>query len=394
MRRNTRISRSKLLAGASVAALVSAILAAGQTPAASQGPPSHTVRAGAARFEVLTPTLIRLEYAADGHFEDGPTFNVINRDLPVPKFSTTDTGGWLVINTDQLTLRYRDGSGPFDPSNTSISVNVSGSTVTGHPSWPTAPGQCAFGTRCETEDGRLNGGESVNYDHTGFTGRGFTADYGQVSASDSWTITDVPSTGDYTLQVRYANGGGQTRTLSASVGGTAPNSLTLPPTANWDTWGVTSIPVHLTAGANTISTTCAAGDGCNVNLDSVATTANRASYPTTTGTTPPPVDQPGQLGGWTRGLDAYTNQAGTDVGAYQLHPGILNRQGWSLLDDTYTALRTSAGWATPRPTHSGPYQDGYLFGYGHDYQQGLKDLRAMTGPADMLPESAFGVWFS
>src|SRR5436190_1962287 len=165
MRRNTRIFRSKLLAGASVAALVSAILAAGQAPAATQGPPSHTVREGAARFEVLTPTLIRLEYAADGHFEDGATFNVINRDLPVPKFSTTNTDGWLVINTDQLTLRYRDGSGPFDPSNTSISVNGSGSTVTGHPSWPAAPGQCAFGTRCETEDGRLNGGESVNYDH-------------------------------------------------------------------------------------------------------------------------------------------------------------------------------------------------------------------------------------
>jgi len=213
MRRNRGNSRSKLLAGASVAALITAILAAGHSPAASQAPPSHTVRDGAARFEVLTPTLIRLEYAADGHFEDGATFNVINRALPVPKFSTTDTGGWLVINTDQLTLRYRDGSGPFDPSNTSISVNLSGSTVTGHPSWPAAPGQCAFDARCETEDGRLNGGESVNYDHTGFTGRGFTADYGQVSASDSWTITDVPSTGDYTLQVRYANGGGQTRTL-------------------------------------------------------------------------------------------------------------------------------------------------------------------------------------
>src|SRR6266508_2472567 len=31
---------------------------------------SHTVRDGSARFEVLTPTLIRLEYAADGRFED------------------------------------------------------------------------------------------------------------------------------------------------------------------------------------------------------------------------------------------------------------------------------------------------------------------------------------
>jgi hypothetical protein len=42
----------------------------------------------------------------------------------------------------------------------------------------------------------------------------------------------------------------------------------------------------------------------------------------------------------------------------------------------------------------GAYQDGYFFGYGLDYQQALRDLRAITGPADMLPEWAFGVWFS
>jgi len=116
MRRNNRgNSRSKLLAGASVAALIAAILAAGHSPAASQAPPSHTVRDGAARFEVLTPTLIRLEYAADGSFEDGATFNVINRALPKPKFSATHTDGWLVINTDELTLRYRTVAGRSTP---------------------------------------------------------------------------------------------------------------------------------------------------------------------------------------------------------------------------------------------------------------------------------------
>ncbi|HKC29227.1 MAG TPA: TIM-barrel domain-containing protein, partial [Jatrophihabitans sp.] len=136
------------------------------------------------------------------------------------------------------------------------------------------------------------------------------------------------------------------------------------------------------------------GDGCNVNLDSVAVTQSGDAYPTTSTTPAPPADVPGQLGGWTRGLDAYPNQAGTDIGAYTLHPGLLNKQGWTLLDDTYTALRTPAGWATPRPAHDGAYQDGYFFGYGHDYKQALSDLRALTGPADLLPEWAFGVWFS
>jgi len=387
-----RIHRLPRAAGAAVLVVALAVPLAGAAPASAA--PSRTVLDGPARFEVLTPTLVRMEYAADGHFEDGATFNVVDRDLPVPKFHTSKDNGWLMITTDRLTLRYREGSGPFSATNTAVTVSVAGQPVTGHPTWPAPPGQCAFGTRCEAEDGRISGGESVNYDHTGFTGRGFTADYGQVSASDAWTVTGVPTDGDYLLQLRYANGAGQSRTLTASADGAAAGHVTLPPTANWDTWGTTSIPVHLKAGSNVVTTTCAEGDGCNVNLDSAAITPAGATYPTTTTTAAPPADEPGQLGGWTRGLDAYPNQAGTDVHAYQLHPGILNRQGWSLLDDTYTALRTADGWATPRPARAGAYQDGYLFGYGHDYQQALKDLRAITGPSDMLPEKAFGVWFS
>ena len=46
------------------------------------------------------------------------------------------------------------------------------------------------------------------------------------------------------------------------------------------------------------------------------------------------------------------------------------------------------------PLHAGPYQDWYLFAYGQDYATGLEDLRALTGPAPLLPRSAFGVWFS
>src|SRR6266511_1613845 len=191
-----------------------------------------------------------------------------------------------VIVTDKLTLRYREGSGPFTASNTSITLGAPGRQVTAHPSWPAPPGRCEFGTACQAEDGRINGGESVNYDHGGFAGRGFTADYGQVSASDGWTVTGVPADGDYALQVRYANGGTVARTLSASVDDTAAGSLSLPPTGDWDTWGVTTLAVHLKAGTNTVSTMCAADDGCNVNLDSVALTTPGAGYPTRSTTTP------------------------------------------------------------------------------------------------------------
>jgi alpha-glucosidase (family GH31 glycosyl hydrolase) len=66
-----------------------------------------------------------------------------------------------------------------------------------------------------------------------------------------------------------------------------------------------------------------------------------------------------------------------------------------VLDDASTALttRTPPGFAV-RPQHAGPYQDWYLFAYGHSYTSALSDLRALTGPAPLLPRTAFGVWFS
>jgi hypothetical protein len=99
------------------------------------------------------------------------------------------------------------------------------------------------------------------------------------------------------------------------------------------------------------------------------------------------------LGGWYRGLDYYAGQAGP-VDQLTLHPGMLNRGGWYLLDDTGTAVRTGADWVAARPARTGEYQDGYLFGYGHDYQLGLADLRTLTGPSVLPPKWAFGTWFS
>ena len=54
--------------------------------------PRAVVILGNARFTVLTPELIRMEWAADGKFEDHASFVFINRRLPVPKFSK-DRGG-------------------------------------------------------------------------------------------------------------------------------------------------------------------------------------------------------------------------------------------------------------------------------------------------------------
>jgi hypothetical protein len=199
---------------------------------------SAQVRDGHARFTVLTPMLIRLEYADDDRFEDRTTQTVPTRDVPVPAFTTAVEDGKRVIRTGALTLRYQQESGPFTPQNLSIELHKAGETVTVQPDW--------------------------------------------------------------------------------TPGAQAANSI----------------------------------------------------------------------GGWRRSLD-------NEQDPQPLHEGLLSRSGWSLLDDTRTVIMPGSSSAfEARPARSGAYQDGYFFGYGLDYAQALSDLRALTGPAPLLPRKAFGVWFS
>jgi hypothetical protein len=231
-----------------LAVLFALVLAVAGVPgaalAAPKAPQVHgqSVQAGHLRVQVLSPSLLRLEYAADDHFENRPSFNAVDRSPARTWFTATTSGGELRVRTASVTLHYKLDSGAVTAANTTLDLTVAGHRTSVHPA------------------------------------------FGSPARDDS-------------------------------------------------------------------------------------------------------------LGGWYRGLDYYDGQAGP-VDQIALHPGMLNRGGWYLLDDTATALRTSAGWVAPRPARTGDYQDGYLFGYGHDYARGLADLRTLTGPADLLPEWAFGTWFS
>lgn len=75
-------------------------------------PKSNTkaiVQGACYRFTILTSRLIRIEYSADGVFEDRATQTVINRDFPVPSFSVTDNGDSLNIKTEYLEIKYTKG---------------------------------------------------------------------------------------------------------------------------------------------------------------------------------------------------------------------------------------------------------------------------------------------
>lgn len=69
------------------------------------------------RFTVLTPLLIRMEYAADGRFEDRATQVVVNRRFPVPSFQAVCEGAGVRIRTSGIELVYTGG--PFAASSLS-----------------------------------------------------------------------------------------------------------------------------------------------------------------------------------------------------------------------------------------------------------------------------------
>ena len=71
--------------------------------------PDAVVRSGKARFTVLTPEMIRIQYSDKELFEDRATFAIVNRRLPVPKFTKQEKDGYLIIQTEALTLKYKIG---------------------------------------------------------------------------------------------------------------------------------------------------------------------------------------------------------------------------------------------------------------------------------------------
>ena len=86
-----------------------------------------------ARFTVLTDRMIRMEYAADGVFEDLLTLTVSNRSLePVP-FRQTVKGNTLTLKTKSLTLVYTETGRPFSRSNLAVTLKLNGREVTWFP---------------------------------------------------------------------------------------------------------------------------------------------------------------------------------------------------------------------------------------------------------------------
>ncbi len=87
--------------------------------------PKNLVSMGRARFTVLTPRLLRLEWSEAGLWEDRATFAFPVRNGPAQAYETWLEGDVLVLDTGALRLRYRP-DGPFSDENLSISFDLEG----------------------------------------------------------------------------------------------------------------------------------------------------------------------------------------------------------------------------------------------------------------------------
>ena len=98
--------------------------------------PGAVVHFAHARFTVLTPQLIRMEWSPQDQFEDQPSLVFLNRNLPVPAFRKSIKAGVFTLSTSSLTLRYAPGkgdSGEFTPGNLAVTLVFNGHAAVWHP---------------------------------------------------------------------------------------------------------------------------------------------------------------------------------------------------------------------------------------------------------------------
>ncbi|MCL4524305.1 MAG: glycoside hydrolase family 31 protein [Acidobacteria bacterium] len=130
-------SRHAALKRAATAAicLLLALLFLQATPLAAQqkndpvADPKAVVVSGNARFTILTPQLIRMEWAEDGKFEDHASLVFINRRLPVPAATIEQRGAIMHVSTEKLGLSYSYGNVPFSSENLKVEFKLNGEKV-------------------------------------------------------------------------------------------------------------------------------------------------------------------------------------------------------------------------------------------------------------------------
>ena len=108
---------------------------------------------------------------------------------------------------------------------------------------------------------------STNTDHTGYTGTGFVDGFANAGDAVEFDV-QVPAAGTYDVDFKYSSAAGAA-SRRVYVNGTNIQNLSMPATADWDTWGTATASLTLNAGLNRIKLQYDSGNALGVNLDSL-----------------------------------------------------------------------------------------------------------------------------
>ncbi|PFG13545.1 alpha-glucosidase (family GH31 glycosyl hydrolase) [Bacillus sp. es.036] len=111
---------------------------------------------------------------------------------------------------------------------------------------------------------------TINDNNPAFTGSGFVDGLDQTGAKVTFYPT-AKAPGEYTVNVRYANGSGSGQTLSLFVNGDYEQQVDFPATSGWDDWSTLEVTVPLDSGQSIVSfiNHDGAGDSGRVNIDHI-----------------------------------------------------------------------------------------------------------------------------
>ena len=308
---------------------------------------------GRARFTIITPALARMEYAADGTFDDRATLAIVNRKpAVVPHFTHSAQGNELTIATSALKITYTSLAMPPPPPPSAVCSDV----MSGHDAY------------CSEPNGQPQR-------HTCGKFRSPSAPQGLNDKTQAQCCAACAAASDCRVWVHGSSSAATPAPcylLTRALGGIASANRTV-----GGDFGHTSAPgfspkALRVEGLGALPFKWSPGQIDNGNLFGTARS----------------------LDGITGGIDLNcTNENNTGYCSF----GPLSRDGWAVLDDSANDRVDSTGWITPYNAtgrNGSAYSDLYFFGYGHEYKSAMGAYRQIAGAAPTPPRFALGVWWS
>jgi uncharacterized repeat protein (TIGR02543 family) len=200
---------------------------------------------------------LKLRYATE---TGSKTLAVEVNGLPVQEVVLPHSGGAEVWKEQVITVPLNKGKNSITYKNTdgdSGVIRIDNVHLNKRTPW-----------KYQAETATLTGTPGIGRDRLWFEGNGYAGLFQKKGDAVSFEV-NVPYTAEYTSTLRYSGVQSTNRTMSMYVNGQRIKQVSLPPTANWDTWADATETVRLQAGKNSIEFRREEGDTGQLNMDSL-----------------------------------------------------------------------------------------------------------------------------